>query len=468
LTIGDVTVIDTATSQTRMAPGAPISVLHLPFTYFPDPVGGTEIYVASLVGALRSHRVHSAIAAPAEAEASYLQGDFPVFRIATARRITLEHAYGAPDETAASACRALIARLRPQIVHLHARTAVVSEALVDIAHAAGAKVVFTYHTPAVSCARGTMMRMGRSACDGRLDTRRCSACVLAQHGIPPFLRDLLARTPQAMGEALEQLGFSGGPFTALRLPALIGAGHHRFRTLISEVDRIVAVADWVRDVLRINGVPEKKLALCRQGLGQYPPSRIPMLPNAGRHDGRFPIRLGYFGRLDPAKGVDILVEALARARGIKVELEIYGVRQPGCEAYFAKLKTATAADPRIKLRPALPSDAVIAAMRRCDLVAVPSRWLETGPLVVLEAFAAGTPVLGRRLGGVAELVSDDSDGVLLDADDPDVWAAEIRALANDSERIDRLRAGVRPPRTIDDVAVEMASLYRSMLRHGDI
>jgi hypothetical protein len=77
-------------------------------------------------------------------------------------------------------------------------------------------------------------------------------------------------------------------------------------------------------------------------------------------------------------------------------------------------------------------------------------------------------VLGARLGGIAELVTDDIDGVLLDGDDPEVWASVIGALANDCERIGRLRAGIRPPRTMDDVAGEMASLYRSMLTDGNV
>lgn len=444
-----------------------LNVLQVPFTYFPDPVGGTEIYVAGLVGALASHGVHSAIAAPAEVEASYRQDDVQVFRLATARSPTLEHAYGAPDETAASAFRALIAHLRPQIVHLHARTAAVSEALVDNAHAAGAKVIFTYHTPTVSCARGTMMWMGRSACDGRLDTRRCTRCVLAQHNVPPVLRDLLARTPQAIGDAMGRAGFGGGAFTALRLPALIGAGNCRFRRLIAEVDSIVAVSGWARDVLRINGAPETKLTLCRHGLARHlrRPDSARLEPM--RRDSGSTLRLGYFGRLHPTKGVDILVEAVRRASDTAVELEIYGVRQPGVEAYVAQLERAAAADRRIRLRPPLGSDAVIDAMRHCHFVAVPSRWLETGPLVVLEAFAAGTPVLGTRLGGIAELVTDDTDGVLIDGSDAGVWAAAIGSLVNDRARIKRLQEGVRLPRTMDDVAGEMASLYRSLLTHSD-
>jgi glycosyltransferase involved in cell wall biosynthesis len=441
----------------------PLNVVHLPFTYFPDPVGGTEVYVAALVEALRSRGVQSAIAAPAEAEASYRRNDVPVFRLATARRPSLEHAYGAPDDMAANAFRALIARLQPQIVHLHARTAAVSEVLVDIAHGAGAKVIFTYHTPAVSCARGTMMWMARSVCDGKLDSRRCATCVLAQHGVPSPVREFLACTPAAIGDALERAGFAGGVFTALRLPGLIAQGHLRFRRLITEVDAIVAVSDWVRNVLRINGAPEAKLTLCRHGLSQHhldPGSAL----HRPRRVGSSALRLGYFGRLHATKGVDIVIEALRRAPGVAVELEIYGVRQPGSDACIAQIERAAAADRRIALRSPLPSDAVIGVMRRCDFVVVPSRWLETGPLVVLEAFAAGTPVLGARLGGIAELVTDEVDGVLIDGSDADTWAAVIGALAKDRPRIDRLRDGVQPPRTMDDVASEMVALYRATLR----
>ena len=94
---------------------------------------------------------------------------------------------------------------------------------------------------------------------------------------------------------------------------------------------------------------------------------------------------------------------------------------------------------------------------------VPSRWLETGPLVVLEAFAAGTPVLGARLGGIAELVSDRVDGVLMPPEDPGAWASAIAAIAAAPEQVARLRAGIIPPRTLDDVARDMAGLYRTLL-----
>src|SRR5262249_44958821 len=160
----------------------------------------------------------------------------PVYRFARATAPPFASAYGAPDEDAALSFRAVLAQVRPRVVHMHARSAAVSERLVDAAREQGAKVVFTYHTPTVSCVRGTMMRFGGMACNGKLDVRGCPACVLQRHGVPPFIREVLASTPLVFGEALGRTGLAGGVFTALRMSALVGAGHRRFGCLMKKVD----------------------------------------------------------------------------------------------------------------------------------------------------------------------------------------------------------------------------------------
>src|SRR5665213_715098 len=368
-------LIELPRGAARLPEVSSVDVLHLPYTYFPDAAGGTEVYVAGLVAALRREGVDGAVAAPGAEAAEYSYGEAPVFRFATARDAGIAQAYGASDAEAERSVRALLARLRPRIVHLHARTAAVSGALVDAAREIGAKTVFTYHTPTVSCARGTMMRLGRVPCDGILDRHRCTACVLALHGVPPLVRDVLASVPEAVGAGLGRAGLGGGAFTALRMTALVGAGHRRFHELMRKVERVVAVCEWVREVLRANGVAEDKLVLCRQGLVRGSAS-VMTRPRAT--DPRAPLRLSYFGRLDSAKGADLLAAALRRVPRAPIRLAIYGVRQPGSDGYAASLERAVLDDPRITLSPALPPEEVGAAMRQCDLVAVPSRCLETG------------------------------------------------------------------------------------------
>ena len=147
-----------------------------------------------------------------------------------------------------------------------------------------------------------------------------------------------------------------------------------------------------------------------------------------------------------------------------VQIDIFAIRQAaGPDPVYDYLAAQAQQDPRLTLRSAVSPHEVIGVMADYDLIAVPSRWLETGPLVALEAFAAGVPVLGANLGGIAELVRDGVDGVLVAVDDPAAWAAAIERLVEDRRAIDAMRARVEPPRTMNAVADDMATLYAKVL-----
>lgn len=455
-----------AETEARHAAKETMKVLHLPFQYIPGQLGGTEIYVESLCRYLALLGVSSAIASPASCQGIVRKtvGELEVFEFGQDPAQRFEHAYGQPDQVAATNFRQVLAEWRPDVVHLHARTAAVSEALVDEAKRAGARVIFTYHTPTVSCARGTMMFMGRQPCDGVLNLSRCTACVLQKNGVSAAWLPLLSRSPLPLGALLARWQVHGGLWTALRMRHLLANGERRFHALMAKVDRVVAVCDWVAEVLRRNGVQEPKLVVCRQGLpfvAATMPAQagaaLPVPPSTGQ--AARPLRMRYFGRLDPTKGVDVLVQALAAIPGANVTLEIFGVVQPGGDAYQHHLQALIDRDKRISLHQPVPAAQVVAAMRDCDWVAIPSQWLETGPLVVLEAFAAGTPVIGSRLGGIAELVRDGVDGVLVEAGDVTSWRDAIQCVEQDRSRLDSMRAAIFPPRTMIDVAREMAVYY---------
>jgi glycosyltransferase involved in cell wall biosynthesis len=89
--------------------------------------------------------------------------------------------------------------------------------------------------------------------------------------------------------------------------------------------------------------------------------------------------------------------------------------------------------------------------------------METGPLVVLEAFAARVPVIGSALGGIAERVHDGVDGILVPPGDPRALARAIARLARDPDRVARLRQGIGPVRSADEVADETRRLYSEVL-----
>ena len=442
-------------------------VLHVPFQFTSGELGGTEIYVAALCKWLTSLGVESAIAAPANSSGFDIVDKVPIHYFGTDPKAGFDQAYGRPDAVAATNFRYVLAAWRPEIVHLHARSAAVSELLVEEARLAGCRIVYTYHTPTASCARGTMMHMGNEPCDGVLDITRCTSCVLQKYGVSAAPRFLLARTPIPFGKLLARTGREGGIWTALRLRTLIAEGHSRFYQLMNGVDKVVGVCNWVAQVMRSNGVLEPKLFVSRQGLPNAPTQLTAASPVALDHRyvrrASAPFKIRYFGRIDQTKGLDLLARALSFIPHSNVTLEIYGIRQGEMSAFSKHLDALLALDPRIVMKSPLAAEQVVAAMRECDLVAVPSQWLETGPLVVLEAFAAGTPVIGSRLGGITELVRNGVDGILVEARDACAWARAIADIEADHSSLQAFRDSIRPPRTTKHVADEMHSLYRELI-----
>ena len=138
------------------------------------------------------------------------------------------------------------------------------------------------------------------------------------------------------------------------------------------------------------------------------------------------------------------------------------LRGPRLRDIGATLSELRASDHRIRFIPAKDHEQVGEFLAGIEVLAVPSQWLETGPLVVLEAFAAGTPVIGSELGGIKELVTHGRNGLLVVHDDVDAWAAAMVRLATDHGLLQRLRQEIGPVRTSSEVAQEMAMLYHEL------
>src|SRR5438128_1682322 len=114
-----------------------LRVVHVPFTFAPDPVGGTEIYVEALAHNLRSYGIDSLIVAPSNtgSDEAYDYNSLHVrrYRIAPNSKHMLRELYGEGDPEAASAFAQILDDERPDAVHLHAFTRAVSLMLVRAA-----------------------------------------------------------------------------------------------------------------------------------------------------------------------------------------------------------------------------------------------------------------------------------------------------------------------------------------------
>jgi glycosyltransferase involved in cell wall biosynthesis len=267
--------------------------------------------------------------------------------------------------------------------------------------------------------------------------------------------------PKLAGCGLGKVGLKGKIWTALRMKELISVRHEATVAFLAEMDHVVAVCQWVYDLLVDLGVRAEKISLIRQGL-PHPVASNPRVPVAGAGAA---FRLAFLGRCDRFKGIDLLIDALSSEPELPVELDIYAVLQSQSDRQsLHELRLKTVADGRIRFLPVLQPDEVIRRLSRYDALAVPSQWLETGPLVVYEAFAAGIPVVGSALGGIAELVQDGENGLLVDGRTAADWARVLRRLTQQPDILSRLKSHPKAVRTMDTVAHEMSNVYLRFIK----
>ncbi len=434
-----------------------MKILQVPYTFHPDPVGGTEIYVDAMARQLRRLGVESVIAAPGPYDQLYDYDGLRVHRLGAGPLKDIAEIYGDGDPVSSQSFGRVLDRERPDIVHLHAFTREISIRIAAEVKRRGIPLVFTYHIPTNSCVRHTLMRWGTEICDGRQDLRTCTGCALNNLGLPKHVAQGLALLPQAVGAMVGEAGLAGDLRTALRMKQLVAMRHCGFQRLVSLADKIIVVCEWARAVLLRNGAPAEKLVCSRLGLCQPVSPR----PRRFRPVGG-PLHIAFFGRLTPLKGPDLLLRALRSAPDLDVRLDLYGVVQGDGGAYVQRLHELAGEDRRVQFCDVVEPPRVIDVLQDYDALTVPSTWFETGPLVVLEAFAAGIPVIGADLGGISELVEDGVNGLLVEPNSVAAWREALESICVDRELLPRLRDGIRFPRTVKDVAAEIASVYRSL------
>jgi glycosyltransferase involved in cell wall biosynthesis len=168
--------------------------------------------------------------------------------------------------------------------------------------------------------------------------------------------------------------------------------------------------------------------------------------------------IGFLGRIHPHKGLHVLIESLGCIEGDGLELRIAGTPSTFARDYADGLVNQTRDDPRIRWLGGVAPDCTLRFLAELDVLVVPYLGLETGPMTVLEAWAAGTPVIGSNRGGIAEWIEQFGGGQLFPPGDS---AALTRILAQGSPtRFSALRAQVpREVRRMSDVADEMVHLY---------
>jgi glycosyltransferase involved in cell wall biosynthesis len=326
----------------------------------------------------------------------------------------------------------LLEDFRPDIVHIHHILLIGVEFIALVRRVLpNARIVMTLHDYYPICAHeGLMMRTkNKERCD-RATPNRCNGC------FPNIAADRFLLREKYI------------------------------QTHFSQVHRFIAPSRFIKERFVSWGLPPDSIEIVSNG-------RPAVVPAAHRSpiSGRRSI-FGYFGNLNPWKGIPTLLKAAHRLIGDgfgDFELRLHGGAPFQSQKFNEEIDALlTATDSQVVRLGAYGREDISNLMAAVDWVVVPSIWWENAPLVIQEAFIHRRPVIVSGIGGMAESVGDGIDGLHVRPDDPVSLASAMRQAIETPDLWQTLVSGIKPPADITVVAERHLALYHSLLKGAEI
>jgi glycosyltransferase involved in cell wall biosynthesis len=368
--------------------------------FYAPLVGGVEVVVRALSHALaeRGHEVD--VATIRTGDLPTVEGDgVTVHRIpVSAGRLEAlfsqprPWAPPIPDPEATVALGRLVRDVRPDVVHGHDWLA---RSFVPLKRQSGARFVMSLHYYTLTCAKKSLVYEG-APCSGPA-LLKCLRCAGAHYG------------------RLKGSGITFGNFA-------FAAAERRAVDLFLPVSSATA---------RGNGLDARDIRF--EVIPNFLPQSGPVSAETHSLLEQLPAEafLLFVGDLRPEKGIDLLLEAY-RTMEDATPLVLIGKTWPQSPQSFP---------PRVLVFRDWPNDAVREAQRRALALIAPSIWPEPFGMVVLEALAAGTPVVASRIGGIVDLVDHGRSGLLVRPGDGESLSRALRQIVGDDGLRRKLRAG---------------------------
>jgi len=341
-----------------------VRILH--FCNYAELIGGAEVYAHGLVESLRS-RGHDVALFGASPE-----GEIDRAGLRVIQRPLYDRARLVLDPPALAALRDYLQRFAPDVVHVHN---VFSVALGVLQHLGtqGIPLLQTVHDFQLLCPNSWCVRGDGAPCPGGAGAQ----CF--QHGCQ-----------------------SNYPYDAWGV--LLGSLRQRWLSHCTGI--AAAPSTYLVERLRANGWSDVR----------HLPYFVDF-PRPSRPVPRSSHELLYVGRLEPEKGVPVLLRALPEICASLPEVRLTvvggGSQLPELKALSDRLGVAS----RLRYLQKIPRAEIAQHYARAALCVLPSLWTENSPLVAYECLTSGLPMAGSRLGGIPELL-EEGCGVTFRAGDP--------------------------------------------------
>ncbi|MCT7963298.1 glycosyltransferase [Laspinema sp. D1] len=292
-----------------------------------------------------------------------------------------------------------INRFEPDIVHVHNFFPLLSPAVYDACREAGVPVVQTLHNFRLFCANSFFYR------DGKV----CEDCMGKFFPTPAVVhacyRD--SRVGSAVLGTMQTV--------------------HRIRgTWRDRVNRYIVLTDFARSKFIEGGLPPEKISL--------KPNFLSPDPGIGLGSGEYAL---FVGRLSPEKGLDILLKAWEKL-GQSIPLKIVGDGPLADRVKHLSVKL-----PQVELLGRQPKNRVLDLMKEAKMLMFPSGWYEGFPMVLVEAYAVGLPVIAGNLGSMSTLVVPGRTGLHFRPGDANDLIAQVEWAIAHPEELKTMRQKAR-------------------------
>jgi len=211
---------------------------------------------------------------------------------------------------------------------------------------------------------------------------------------------------------------------------VLSTKYHRSKKYFDYIDRFILTNNFAKMMMIKGGYNESKLEVIPTFVNENSVSNFRLETND---------YITYVGRLDPTKGVDLVIRAFqilsAENSANKLKLIIIG---DGGEGYVESLKNIaqeTKAKKYIEFRGHLEKKEINIYLKFSLLNIVASRWYENLPNVILESYSAGTPVIASNIGSLPESVIEGKTGALFEPGNHRDLALKIKKLLKDRSQL---------------------------------
>ncbi len=303
------------------------------------------------------------------------------------------------------------------------------------------------------CPRLNLMKATGILCTGPETHEKCTRCLMEDKRRYRLPAMLMPKVMDVVWPVVHMTTSSGQMREAVQRRDQV------LRAALEAVDLVICPSKYLIDKFTEFGFQTQNFHYLRQGLAR------PGDKSTSGQRASDVLSLAYIGQIKEHKGVDLLIDAVIMLlnEGKPIVLELWGPETESPD-YVAWLKARSAKYSRnIRWQGKYTGHKVWDVLAQTDVLVMPSRWHENSPNAILEAFEMGVPVIATNLGGMAELVQHEKNGLLFELNDAEDLSRQIKRLLDETGLMKSLYEGIPPVKTINEEMEEILLLYEQCL-----